>query len=195
MISGKGSIMKAIVAACDSGQLNANVTTVISSQPRAGFQLTKGWCDMRGIACYHNRKDFYEHDFQWESVLGSLIALSNPDLVCLAGYMSVLPEGIVSQYEGRMINIHPSLLPKYKGLVTHRRALENGDSTHGATVHYVIPELDSGPIISQKSVFIYELDNEIILRDRVRSIEHELYVSSIKTILEEGVDKHYKSMI
>ena len=187
-----GSNMKAIVAACETGRLNANVTTVISSQPRVGFQLTKGWCDTRGIACYHNRKDFYATELEWESVLGSLIALSTPDLVCLAGYMSVLPEGIVSQYEGRMINIHPSLLPKYKGLVTHRRALENGDGTHGATVHYVVPELDSGPIISQKAVFVYELDNEISLGNRVRSIEHELYVSTIEEILQKGVDEHYK---
>ena len=92
LISGKGSNMKAIVAACEIGRLDANVTTVISSQPRDGFQLTKGWCDMRGIACYHNRKDFYATEPEWEAVLGSLMALSKPDLVCLAGYMSVLPE-------------------------------------------------------------------------------------------------------
>ena len=91
-----------------------------------------------------------------------------------------------------MINIHPSLLPKYKGLVTHRRALENGDGAHGATVHYVVPELDSGPIISQKAVFIYELDNEESLGNRVRGIEHELYVSTIEQILTLGVDDYFK---
>ena len=192
LISGAGSNMKAIVAACEDGLLDAKVTTVISSQKSPAFQMTKGWCDIRGIQCWQNRKDFYDFEWMYESILSSLISLSQPDLVCLAGYMFVLPEGIVSQYEGRMINIHPSILPKYPGLNTHARALENGDTFTGATVHYVIPELDAGPIINQEFVRIHLGDTAEEIQARVRAIEHRLYITTIREILHEGIDTHHK---
>ena len=192
LISGNGSNMKAIVAACDDGRLDARVTTVISSQKAINFQLMKGWCKTRGIDCYHNRKDFYATSAEWESVLSSLIGMSDPDLVCLAGYMTVLPPGIVSRFKGRIVNIHPSLLPKYPGLNTHARVLASDDVEHGATVHYVIAELDAGPIIGQVAVYVDVNDTEETLRDRVRATEHDLYISSIALIIDEGVDNHYK---
>jgi len=190
--------MKAIVAACESGRLDGKVTTVISSQTDTQFQLTKGWCNIRGIECYHNRRDFYDFEWMQHAILDALIGLSKPDLICLAGYMSILPAHIVEKYKRKMINIHPSLLPKYKGLRTHERALANKDINdvyHGATTHFVTAELDSGPIIKQKLVSKDVNDTVETLKARVSSIEHELYISSIEEIFEKGIDKCYEECL
>jgi phosphoribosylglycinamide formyltransferase 1 len=111
----------------------------------------------------------------FELALGQLIDAYRPDLVVLAGFMRVLSGPFVERYAGRMLNIHPSLLPKYTGLHTHRRALEAGDTEHGATVHYVTPELDGGPLILQSRVPVKAGDTEATLTARVQATEHIIY--------------------
>lgn len=111
----------------------------------------------------------------FEDVLHARIAEAAPDIICLAGFMRVLTEGFVSRWQGRMLNIHPSLLPKYRGLHTHARALEAGDREHGCTVHEVTPELDEGPILGQARVPVLASDTPDILAARVLKMEHQLY--------------------
>ena len=177
LISGRGSNMQAIVNACDLGQINAEVVLVISNRPdAAGLAFAK----RHGITtkvCDHTH--FPERQ-QFDAELASIIESAKPDWVVLAGFMRILGAELVQQFVGRMINIHPSLLPKYPGLNTHERALAEGDAEHGATVHFVTPELDAGPVIDQVAVPIKENDTPALLAARVLSEEHGLLVKAIK---------------
>src|SRR5262249_8464 len=155
LISGRGSNMATIARECMQHRLAATVTVVISDRP-----------DVAGIATAQNL-GIETHVVPWktapdraafELTLGGRIDAYNPDLVILAGFMRVLSGPFVERYAGRMLNIHPSLLPKYTGLHTHRRALDAGDSSHGATVHFVTPELDGGPLILQSRVTVKPSD-------------------------------------
>jgi phosphoribosylglycinamide formyltransferase 1 len=120
----------------------------------------------------------------FEQALGQSIAARNPDLVVLAGFMRVLSGSFVERYAGRMLNIHPSLLPKYTGLHTHRRVLEAGDVAHGASVHFVTPELDGGPLVLQSRVAVKTGDTESTLAARVQATEHVIYPRVIKWIAD-----------
>jgi phosphoribosylglycinamide formyltransferase-1 len=172
LISGRGSNMVAIARACLAGQINARVRVVISDrQGVAGLgaarelgieALTIPWPGATG------REDF-------EYALSEALDTRRIDLVVLAGFMRILSPGLVDRYAGRMLNIHPSLLPKYTGLHTHRRALEAMDKEHGASVHFVTAELDGGPLVLQSRVPILPGDTEAGLSARVQATEHIIY--------------------
>jgi phosphoribosylglycinamide formyltransferase-1 len=171
LVSGRGSNMLRLAAAIDEMQLEARITTVIANVDCDGITHAKA----RGIDSYVIRRRDHDSRAAHEAALAACIDQSGADIVCLAGYMAILGADFVNRYQGRMINIHPSLLPAYKGLDTHQRAINDGAVTHGATVHLVTPELDAGPIIAQAELDIDPADDATSLAGRVLQLEHQLY--------------------
>ncbi len=181
LISGRGSNMEAIVRARIPG---ARIAAVISNRPQAGG-LT--FAAEHGIATeVVDHTGFADRD-SFDAALAQAIDRHDPDVVVMAGFMRVLTEGFVRRYEGRMINIHPSLLPAFPGLHTHRRALETGVRLHGTTVHFVTAELDSGPIVIQAAVPVLPDDTEEELAERVLVQEHRIFPQAVRWIVEERV--------
>ena len=146
LISGRGSNMEALIAARDAGNLPVNIVAVISNRPDAAGLETAAKAGI--VTHYIDHKAFAGRE-AFDAALAECIDGFSPDLVVLAGFMRILTDGFVERYAGRMFNIHPSLLPAFKGLHTHRRVLEEGVRVHGCTVHFVTPELDHGPVIIQ----------------------------------------------
>jgi phosphoribosylglycinamide formyltransferase 1 len=177
LISGSGSNMVAIAQACSAGQIPAEVVIVIADTAAAGgiqraqqLGLATRIVDRRGFL-RQGRPD----RAAFEAALAAAITASGADYVILAGFMRVLSAEFVAQYAGHMLNIHPSLLPRHKGLDTHARALAAGDNEHGASVHFVTPELDGGPLIAQAVVAVLPGDEVASLSGRVHAQEHKLY--------------------
>ena len=176
-ISGGGSNMVSLVDSM-TGDHPARPCLVISNQPDAGG-LAKA--SAKGIpTAVVDHRPFKGDRAAFEADLARVVDAARPDILCLAGFMRVLTEGFVSRYEGRMLNIHPSLLPKYRGLNTHARALEAGDAEHGCTVHEVTPELDDGPILGQARVPVLPGDTPDSLAARVLVEEHKLYPAVLR---------------
>jgi len=177
LISGRGSNMRALIDACDNGELSANVVAVISNNPDA---QGLGYAKSKQIpTAVIDHKQFTSRE-AFDTALQKSIDGYSPNWVALAGFMRILTAPFVNHFLGKLINIHPSLLPKYPGLNTHAQALEAGDTTHGASVHFVIPELDAGPVIAQSSVPVLADDTESTLAKRVLNTEHELYVKALQ---------------
>jgi len=177
LISGSGSNLQALIDAVDNGDIPAEIAAVISNKSEA-FGLKRA-ADA-GIATHViNHKEFPDRP-QFDAAMIRTIEQYQPQLVVLAGFMRILTDDFVRRYQGRMLNIHPSLLPKYPGLNTHQRALENGDREHGVTVHFVTPELDSGPNIIQARVPVLEQDTADTLANRVQQQEHVIYPIAVK---------------
>ena len=177
LISGSGSNLQAIIDLIDAGKINAEIAAVISNRSDAyGLQRAK----KAGIPAEIHDHTRFDSRETFDQSLAKHIDAYQPDLIVLAGFMRILSDGFVEKYTGKMINIHPSLLPKYKGLHTHKRALEAGDKQHGASVHFVIPELDAGTIIMQGIVPVKPDDNEETLSQRVHEIEHIIYPKTVK---------------
>jgi phosphoribosylglycinamide formyltransferase-1 len=178
LISGRGSNMQAII---ESG-LPVRVAAVISNAPDApGLRFAQS----RGIpTAVVNHRDYPSRE-AFDAELAAAIDRHAPDLVVLAGFMRILTDGFVRRYEGRLINIHPSLLPSYPGLHTHRRALEEGVKVHGCTVHFVTPRLDHGPIIVQAAVPVLPGDTEEVLAARVLRQEHHVFPLALRWFAEE----------
>jgi phosphoribosylglycinamide formyltransferase-1 len=177
LISGNGSNLQAILDAVARCELDAEVVAVISNVANA-FGLTRA--QRRGVPTeIIDHKTFANRDAFDQALLQRMNSY-NADLVMLAGFMRILSKDIVETFLGRMINIHPSLLPKYPGLHTHQRALEAGDQDHGCSVHFVTPELDGGPVIAQARCAIFAKDNSETLAHRVHQLEHRLYPAVIK---------------
>ncbi len=181
LISGRGSNMIAIARACMAQCWPARIAAVISNRPQAGglaaaraLGLPVEVEDSTGVA---DRAAF-------DAALARRVEAHAPDLVLLAGYMRILTPGFVERFAGRLVNIHPSLLPSFPGLHTHRRALEAGVKLHGATVHLVTAELDSGPIIAQAAVPVLPDDDEDSLGARVLESEHVLYPMAVRWLIE-----------
>ncbi len=171
LISGRGSNMATIARECQQARIAATVNVVISDRPGvAGITTAQDMGIETQVVPYKgvDRPTF-------ERALGESIDTHSPDLVVLAGFMRVLTEPFVRKYSGRMINIHPSLLPKHTGLHTHQRALDAGDAEHGASVHYVTAELDGGPVILQSRVPVKPGDTESTLAARVIATEHVIF--------------------
>jgi phosphoribosylglycinamide formyltransferase-1 len=172
LISGSGSNLQALIDAAEMGGINGHIVAVISNKP-----------DVYGLTRAQNAKiptEVVDHTAfdgrqAFEAELSKVINRYTPDLIVLAGFMRILNSEFVQPYEGKMLNIHPSLLPKYKGLHTHRRALENGDTEHGVSVHFVTSELDGGPVIAQRMVKVEKSDTEQSLQAKVQQQEHQLY--------------------
>jgi phosphoribosylglycinamide formyltransferase 1 len=170
LISGRGSNMDALARACASGALAAQVAVVISDRAgAAGLESARA----RGLATATLAHPGERRAFERE--LAAALERHAADTVALAGFMRVLSAEFVARYLGRMFNIHPSLLPKYRGLDTHRRVLAAGDAVHGASVHFVTPELDAGPVVLQSQVAVEPGDTEATLAARVLATEHVIY--------------------
>ena len=181
LISGRGSNMEAILRVAAAEQWPARIAAVISNKPGAGgLEVARA----AGIpALVVNHRDFDGRD-AFDAALAAAIDQYSPDLVVLAGFMRILTPGFVSRYFGRLINIHPSLLPSFPGLHTHQQALDAGVKYHGATVHFVTAELDHGPIIAQAVVPVLETDDEDTLAGRVLEQEHKIYPEAVRDLIE-----------
>ena len=181
LISGRGSNMAALIEAAKRPDYPAEIALVVANRPdAAGLKLA----ETAGIATSvvdHRRYDARE---AFEHALQANLEVHGIELVCLAGFMRLFTPGFVRQWEGRMINIHPALLPAFKGLNTHRLALEAGVKIHGATVHFVIPEMDSGPIIAQAAVPVHDDDTEDSLAARVLAAEHRIFPLALGLLAE-----------
>jgi phosphoribosylglycinamide formyltransferase-1 len=172
LISGRGSNMLAIARACDSRQVNARIVRVLCNEPAAAGLASAAAMDLPCAVI--NDRDFPDRrDF--DSALRAEIDGAQAEIVALAGFMRILGPQFVTHYRGRLLNIHPSLLPKYRGLHTHRRVLEARERWHGATVHYVTQELDGGPAVLQGRVPVRDDDNIESLSARVQACEHIIY--------------------
>ena len=182
LISGRGSNMEAIVQRCAEQQWPAQVVAVVANRADArGLAFAQA----RGITtAVVDHKDFVERA-AFDAALAEAIDAFAPDLVVLAGFMRILGEPFVRRYQGRLLNIHPSLLPAFPGLHTHRRALEAGCQLVGATVHFVTPELDHGPIVMQSAVPVLAGDDEDSLAARVLATEHVIYPLSVRWFVED----------
>jgi phosphoribosylglycinamide formyltransferase 1 len=181
LISGRGSNMEALIAARDAGTLPVNIAAVISNRPDAAGLET---AEKAGIVAHHiDHKAFAERD-AFDAALVECIDGFAPDLVVLAGFMRILSDGFVRHYSGRLMNIHPSLLPAFPGLHTHRRALAEGVRIHGCTVHFVTPALDHGPVVIQAAVPVLDSDDEATLAARVLRQEHRIYPQAVRWFVD-----------
>lgn len=181
LISGRGSNMEALIAARDAGSLPVNIAAVISNRPDAAGLATAA---QAGIATRHLDHKAFAGREAFDAALAECIDGFSPDLVVLAGFMRILSEGFVRHYEGRLMNIHPSLLPSFPGLHTHQRALAEGVRIHGCTVHFVTPALDHGPVIIQAAVPVVDSDSEETLAARVLAQEHRIYPQAVRWFAE-----------
>jgi phosphoribosylglycinamide formyltransferase-1 len=179
LISGRGSNMLAIAERAARGELPISVRAVISDKPDAAGLASAEQLDIPVVSL--SPRSFANRE-SYDIALSELVASFRPQLIVLAGFMRILTANFIDRFAGRILNIHPSLLPKYRGLHTHRRAIAAGDSVHGASVHYVTQELDGGPVIMQASVPVQADDTEESLSARVQRLEHRIYPQVIEWI-------------
>lgn len=181
LISGSGSNLQAIIDGIETNAIPATISAVISNKSNVkGLERATA----HGIPSHvldHTQHTDREH---YDLALQALIDEYSPDLVILAGFMRILTSSFVEHYAGKMLNIHPSLLPKFKGLHTHQRAIEANEAEHGCSVHFVTPELDGGPIIGQRKVTISEHETEDSLASKVQKEEHFLYPLCTRLFVE-----------
>ncbi len=179
LISGRGSNLKVLLESCADPAFPAEIALVISNVADA-FGLERA--RQAGIATrVVNHKEYPSRE-AFDAEMDRALRASGIELVCLAGFMRLLSVGFVESWQGKMVNIHPSLLPSFKGMRTHAQALAAGVKLHGCTVHYVTPALDDGPIIAQGAVPVLAGDTEEMLADRVLAVEHQLYPLALKLI-------------
>jgi phosphoribosylglycinamide formyltransferase-1 len=182
LISGRGSNMVALIEAAKDPAYPAEIVVVISNDPDAEGLKRAAASGIKTAVVDH--KPFGKDRAAFERALQHELETHWIELVCLAGFMRLLTPWFVRQWDGRMLNIHPALLPAFKGLDTHARALQAGVKEHGATVHFVVPEMDSGPIVKQAAVPIHEGDTEATLAARVLEIEHRIYPEALRLVAE-----------
>lgn len=181
LISGRGSNMASLIEAAQAADFPAEIALVLSNRPDAeGLERAKA----AGIATLAIDHRAFPDRESFDRALDAALNEHDIAFVCLAGFMRVLTDGFVERWSGRMINIHPSLLPLYRGTQTHRRALGDGVLVHGCTVHFVVPELDAGPIIAQAVVPVVPGDTEQSLAARVILQEHRLYPQALRMICD-----------
>ncbi|MFV8835626.1 phosphoribosylglycinamide formyltransferase [Aquisalimonas sp.] len=181
LISGSGSNLQALIDAREAGTLPAEIRAVISNRPGAyGLERARA----AGIDTEVLDHRDYAERAAYDTALQQRIDARTPDLVVLAGFMRILTDELVNHFRGRMLNIHPSLLPAFRGLHTHRRALEAGHAEHGCSVHFVTPTLDAGPVIAQGVVPIETDDTEPVLARRVQQQEHRIYPLVVRWFAE-----------
>lgn len=186
LISGRGSNMISIVNAVNDASLDVTVAAIISNRPdAAGLEFAKQQ-GIRSTVVDHKLFDTRE---QFDQELAKEIDQCSPDIVVLAGFMRILTADFVEHYAGKLINIHPSLLPKFKGLNTHQRAIDAGEKEHGASVHLVTPELDDGPVVLQARVPVLDDDDADTLAARVLEQEHKLYPAAINKLVSETLSQ------
>ena len=185
LVSGGGSNLQAIIDSIKQKRLNAHIELVVSDQENA-YALTRA--KNTGIPALFLNPAQYTDRSAFDNTLASKLSELNPDLIILAGFMRILSETFVEKFQGKIINIHPSLLPAHKGLDTHQRAINSGDKVHGATVHYVTKKLDDGPIILQASIPICKSDSADSLQQKVLQQEHIIYPEAIQLIAQGKIN-------
>ena len=176
LASGRGSNLRALLDAIADGSLDASVVGVFSDKPACGAMALARDAGIASVAL--RPRDFADRDAHDEALF-SAVAAVQPDLIVCAGYLRIISAASVRRFEGRMINIHPSLLPKYPGLDTHARALAAGDAEHGASVHVVVPELDAGPLLAQARIPVQAGDDPATLAARLLPREHALLRATV----------------
>ncbi|WP_339045954.1 phosphoribosylglycinamide formyltransferase [Candidatus Mesenet endosymbiont of Agriotes lineatus] len=179
LISGRGSNMQALVNACLDDNFPAQVECVISNNPDAQGMLSARKHNILTFEVENNPLDIYR--------INTILHSYDVNLVCLAGFMRLLSADFLRKWKSKVINIHPSLLPAFKGLNAQRQALDAGVKITGCTVHYVVPEVDAGPIIFQAAVPVLQNDNVAILSERILKVEHICYPHSVKLIAENKI--------
>lgn len=192
LISGRGSNLLALLQAADAGELNADIVGVLSNKAEAGGLR---YAVEAGVdTCVISHQDYPDRE-QFDQQIDCALKQWRVDLVVLSGFMRVLGRRLVQAYAGRMINQHPSLLPDYPGLHTHQRALADGASRHGASVHYVIPELDAGPVLMQAAVKVEPADTPDALAARILPLEHRMIVESVNLIASGAVQMRQDGLV
>lgn len=181
LISGSGSNLQALIDACSNGKINGRIAAVISNRPDVKGLVRAANAGIEAITLDHKAFDGRE---AFDAALAERIDQFQPDLVVLAGFMRILTPSFTQHYLGKMLNIHPSLLPKYPGLHTHQRALEAGDNEHGVTVHFVTAELDGGPAVVQARVPVNDGDDANSLAKRVLEQEHVIYPQAVSWFVD-----------
>ena len=182
LFSGRGSNLKTLAEHMAQANVPAELTLALSNRPKAGGL---DYCARQGIAHQAIDHKLFESRESFDAELDAALRAAKIELVCCAGFMRLLSAGFVEAWRDRIINIHPSLLPKYKGLHTHARAIEAGDSVHGCSVHYMRPEMDEGPVIEQKQVPIMPEDTPDTLAERVLQQEHIAYPEALDAVLKK----------
>ncbi|MEQ5224205.1 phosphoribosylglycinamide formyltransferase [Proteus cibi] len=182
LISGNGSNLQAIIDACRTNKITGNVVAVLSNKADAyGLERAK----LADIPAYFVDPALYHDRADYDNALIEQIDAYKPDIVVLAGFMRILSPSFVTHYQHKLLNIHPSLLPKYPGLHTHRQVLANKDSFHGVTVHFVTEELDGGPKIIQACIPVLPDDTEQSLQTRIQAEEYRIYPLAIRWLAED----------
>jgi phosphoribosylglycinamide formyltransferase 1 len=182
LISGRGSNMAALIEAAKTDDFPAEIALVVSNRADAAGLAQAGDQGVRTALIDHRK--FGEDREAFERTLDETLRANRIEIVCLAGFMRVLTPWFVARWSGRLLNIHPALLPHFKGLDTHRRAIEAGAKRHGATVHFVVAEIDAGPIVAQEAIDVRDDDTEAALAKRVLEIEHRLYPRALREVAE-----------
>ena len=182
LISGRGSNMVALIEAAKDTNFPAEIVLVISNEPAAEGLKRAGDAGIATAVVDH--RPFGKDREAFERALQAAIEPHAIDLICLAGFMRLLTPWFIAQWQGRMLNVHPALLPAFKGLDTHARALAAGVKQHGATVHFVVPEMDAGPVIVQEAVPVLPDDTETTLAARVLAVEHRIYPQALRMVAE-----------
>jgi phosphoribosylglycinamide formyltransferase-1 len=185
LISGRGSNMTALIRACQAGAIAARPTMVISDRAEAAGLASARELGVPAIGLARAADGSFD-----EQALAAAVAGAQPDVIALAGFMRILSAPFVARYLGRMFNIHPSLLPAYRGLHTHRRVLAAGEREHGASVHFVTAELDGGPVVLQSRVAVHAGESEAALAARVLASEHVIYPKALGWFAQRRLSWH-----
>jgi phosphoribosylglycinamide formyltransferase 1 len=180
LISGRGSNMVSLIEAAKAKDYPAEIALVISNRPDAAGLAHARAAGIATEVVDHTR--FGKDREAFERALQAVLEQNRIEVICLAGFMRLLTPWFVERWPGRMLNIHPALLPEFKGLHTHERAIEAGAKTHGATVHFVVPEMDSGPIIARAEVAVLATDTPETLAARVLAVEHRIYPEALRQV-------------
>lgn len=185
LISGRGSNMAALIEAAKDKTYPAEIVLALSNRPDAGGLAIARAAGIATVVVDH--KTYGKDRVSFDRAMQSVLEQNRIKLLCLAGFMRLLTTPFVRHWDGRMINIHPALLPAFKGLDTHQRALDAGAKIHGATVHFVVPEMDAGPIIMQGAVAVRADDSAQTLAARILAVEHQIYPQALKLVAEGRV--------
>jgi len=185
LISGRGSNMAALIEAAKAKDYPAEIALVVSNRPEAGGLLVARAAGIATETVDHTKfsgdRNRFEHEIQ------SILEKYRIEIICLAGFMRLLTANFLERWQWRILNIHPALLPDFKGLDTHKRVIDAGVKIHGATVHFVVPELDSGPVIAQGAINVRPGDSEEALAVRILKVEHRIYPLALKLVAEGRV--------
>ena len=192
LISGRGSNMSALIEAARAPDYPAEIALVLSNKAEVGGLAA---AKAAGIATAFVDHKIYAGREEFERSVQRLLEIHRIELVCLAGFKRILSPWFIAQWDERMINVHPALLPSYKGLDTHARALADGVKIHGCTVHFVVPEMDSGPIIAQAAVAVHKDDSEASLAARVLAQEHVIYPQALQLLAAGRLSIHGKRVV